>query len=127
MTVIFGFLVGLTLPAGTPTMAGEPGTVTITGIKWQDKVQHLLSDPGPDGIRQVFGGDGIEGTPDDEIALPGWTVELWDVTGVASLSGFTTTDSAGNYRFESLQPGLSYAVRLRGPRAHFSLTAKSWS
>ncbi len=52
-----------------------------------------------------------------EIALQGVRIELLNQAGTVIAS--TTTDAQGNYRFDSLQPGLVYSVRETQPTGYF--------
>jgi hypothetical protein len=65
---------------------------TKSGYKWND----LLDDGEWDQV--------------NEPALPGWTIELWDVTGTPVPAASTTTDGNGAYAFSGLMPGKTYAV-----------------
>jgi hypothetical protein len=47
----------------------------------------------------------------EEPALEGWTIELWDVGGVANVFlASTTTNAEGFYEFSMLEAGKTYAV-----------------
>jgi hypothetical protein len=108
---------GAFAPAGFVLQPGETVICTfentkrakITGVKWQDKFQLQLLTPQPDGIRQQFGMDGIENTPDDEGPLQGWIIELWNVTVEPAQRLISrTTNSDGYYEFDLLEPGIDY-------------------
>src|SRR5262249_19676457 len=66
-----------------------------------------------DGIREVDGADGVPGTPDDEVGIANWTINLFDSGN--NLVATTTTDSNGNYTFQfggQNEPGAgTYHVR----------------
>lgn len=65
------------------------------------------------GNYQPYGADGIPGTGDDENAIEGVIVELYDSTGLILL-GRTTTDENGYYYFPNLPAG-SYEVKITNP------------
>jgi hypothetical protein len=64
---------------------------TKSGMKWHD-----------------MDGNGSKGT--EEPVLPGWTIELWDVSGTPTPADSTTTDVNGVYTFTQVVPGVEYVV-----------------
>jgi hypothetical protein len=47
---------------------------------------------------------------DKGVPLSGWTIELWDVTGIPVFVASDATDGSGVYEFDMVIPGKTYAV-----------------
>src|SRR5262249_10272066 len=91
---------------------GEPG-VFFSGFE--------ETDPGATVTGKVFDdadGDGVQDPNED--GMSGVTVTLATADGTGSRT--TTTDSAGNYKFEDVAPG-AYTVSQKAPKGFTTTTA----
>ena len=69
-------------------------TATISGFMWEDRFE-------------PYG----EWDQANEPALPGWTIELWDITtGTPVFVASANTNGSGYYEFSMLDPGRTYVV-----------------